>query len=389
MTKIEIPKNLLLSKIFLIVGIVGLVLSAVGYVVNHEQFFHSWLVAFAFWVSIGIGGYFLTLIHHLSGAVWSVVIRRIPETFMAILPFMLLLFLPVIFGMHDLYHWTHQDAVAHDHLLQEKAPYLNTVFFIIRTALFFIIWTIFGRLLYRYSIQNDLTGEARFIAKAKKISPAAVILFAFSVSFAAFDWLMSLDPHWYSTIFGVYYFAGSTMATYATVTLFVLYFEKRGLLKGLVSKEHYHDLGKLTFTFTIFWAYMAFSQYFLIWYANIPEETVWFLHRWEGSWKVVSVLLAVGHFVVPFIIMLIRAFKRSALALVIFTGWMLLMHWVDMYWLVLPNLHPHGVHFSWIDVVTMLGIGGLVLWLFMWQLGKHSLVPIHDPNLDHSINTKS
>jgi hypothetical protein len=389
MTKIEIPKNLLLSKIFLIVGVLGLVLSGIGYAVNHAQFYHSWLVAFAFWASVGIGGYFLTLIHHLTGAVWSVVIRRLPETFMAILPFMLILFIPIIFGMHDLYHWTHQDAVAHDHLLQEKAPYLNTPFFIIRTVLFFAIWTLFGRLLYKYSIQNDVNGDAGLLAKSKKISPIAVILFAFTVSFASFDWLMSLDPHWYSTIFGVYYFAGSIMATYAFVTLFVLFFEKIGPLQGLISKEHYHDLGKLTFTFTIFWAYMAFSQYFLIWYANIPEETIWFLHRWEGSWKGVSVLLAVGHFVVPFIIMLIRALKRSALALIIFAGWMLLMHWVDMYWLVLPNLHHHGAHFSWIDVAAMLGIGGLFLWLFMWQLGKHSLVPINDPNLDQSINHRS
>lgn len=389
MTKIEIPKNLALSKIFLIVGLSGLVLSGVGYFINHEQFFHSWLVAFAYWASIGIGGYFLTLIHHLSGAVWSVVIRRIPETLMATLPVMLILFIPIVLGMHDLYHWTHHDAVAHDPLLQGKAPYLNTTFFIIRTVIFFAIWTIFGRLLYKYSTQNDVTGDAGLLAKSKKISPLAVILFAFTVSFAAFDWLMSLDPHWYSTIFGVYYFAGSTMAAYATVTLFVLFFEQRGLLKGLVSKEHYHDLGKLTFTFTIFWAYMAFSQYFLIWYANIPEETVWFLHRWEGSWKAVSLLLAIGHFIVPFLIMLVRALKRSALALIIFTSWMLLMHWVDMNWLVLPNLHPHGAHFSWIDVVTMFGIGGLFLWLFMWQLGKHSLVPINDPNLDQSIKHRS
>ncbi len=389
MTKIEIPKNLLLGKIFLIVGVIGLILSVIGYVVNHQQFYHSWLVAFAFWVSIGIGGYFFTLIHHLTGAVWSVVIRRIPETFMAILPFMLIVFIPLILGMHDLYHWTHSDAVAHDHLLQEKAPYLNIPFFIIRTAIFFAVWTVFGRLLYKFSIQNDVNGDAKLLAKSIKISPIAVILFAFTMSFAAFDWLMSLDPHWYSTIFGVYYFAGSAMATYALVTLFVIFFEKKGSLKGLVSKEHYHDLGKLTFTFTIFWAYMAFSQYFLIWYANIPEETVWFLHRWEGSWKGVSVLLAVGHFVVPFLIMLVRALKRSALALIIFAGWMLLMHWVDMYWLVMPTLHPHGAHFSWIDMAAMLGVGGLFLWLFMWQLGKHSLVPINDPNLDQSINHRS
>ncbi len=386
--KVEIPKNTLASKVFLIVGLAGIALSALGYFTNHSQFSHSWLVAFAFWMSIALGGLFLTLIHYLSGAVWSVVIRRIPETFMVLIPFMAILFIPVILGMHDLYHWTHQDALAHDELLQNKAPYLNTIFFIIRSLIFFGVWTLFARLLYGYSIKNDMTADVSYISKAKKLSPAAVILFAFTLTFAAFDWLMSLDPHWYSTIFGVYYFAGSTMATYAIVTLLVLHFEK-GPLKNKVTVEHYHDLGKLTFTFTIFWAYMAFSQYFLIWYANIPEETVWYTHRWQGSWKIISVLLAVGHFAVPFIIMLVRALKRSGLALIVFAGWMLLMHYVDMYWLVMPNLHPHAAHFSWIDATTMIGIGGIFLWLVFWQLSKHSLVPFNDPNLEQSIHHRS
>ena len=191
--KVDIEKNALISTIFLIVGIIGLALSILGYFVNQAQFSHSWLVAFAFWVSIALGGFFVTLIHHLSGAVWSVVIRRIPETLMALIPFMIIFFIPVVLGMHDLYHWTHQDAVLQDELLQEKAPYLNVIFFVLRTVFYFVVWSIFALLLYRFSIKNDETGDAKFIAKAKRISPPAVILFAFTLTFAAFDWLMSLD----------------------------------------------------------------------------------------------------------------------------------------------------------------------------------------------------
>lgn len=380
----HIKKNSL-GKICLIIGLVGLALNVLGFFHNHEQFFHSWLVAFAFWMSIALGGLFLVLIHHLSGAVWSIVVRRIPESFMAILPFMVIFFIPVAIGMYDLYHWAHADAVAHDALLQEKAPYLNILFFILRTVFFFFVWSVFGRLLYRFSIKNDVTGDAGYIIKAKKISPPAAILFAFTVTFAAFDWLMSLDPHWYSTIFGVYYFAGSTMATYAVTTVLVLYFAK-GPLANMVSVEHYHDLGKLILTFTIFWAYMAFSQYFLIWYANIPEETVWFAHRWHGSWKIISLLLAVGHFVVPFLFMLVRAVKRNTRTLTVFALWMLLMHYIDMFWLVMPNLHKDGAVFSWMDITTMIGIGGLFLWLVFLHLSKHSLVPINDPQLENSIH---
>ncbi len=383
--KVEIPKNLSLVKLSLIAGVAGLLLSIVGYFVDQGQFFHSYLVAFSFWITISLGGLFLSLLHHLTGAVWSVVIRRIFETIMAILPWMMLFIIPALFGMRELYHWSHPETVAHDELLQIKSPYLNVTFFIIRTVVFALIWTLVGRALYRFSIKNDETGDETYLQKAKRLSPAGIILFALTFSFASFDWLMSLDAHWYSTIFGVYIFGGSTLAIYSFITLFVIFFDKKGPLKGLVSVEHYHDLGRLIFTFVVFWSYIAFSQYFLIWYANIPEETVWFTHRWVGSWKIISVFLVIGQFIIPFFILMIRAMKRNLLMLTVMASWMLIMHYVDMYWLVMPTLHHEGARLSWMDATTFIGIGGIFVWLFLHQLARHSLVPFKDPNLEESI----
>lgn len=384
--QVDIPKTSRIPLFALILGILGLILSVLAYFANSEQFFHSYLVAFVFWASIAIGGLFLTLLHYLSGAVWSVVLRRIFETFMALLPLFVIFFIPIIFGMYDLYHWTHADAVEQDALLQEKAPYLNTTFFVIRAFVFLGVWIVFSQLLYRWSLRNDQTGDASFLKKAKRLSPLGIILFAITLSFAAFDWLMSLDPHWYSTIFGIYYFSGSTLAALSLLTLFVLYFDKTGPLNSFLSIEHYHDLGKLLFTFTVFWAYIAFSQYFLIWYANIPEETIWYLHRWEGSWKYVSLLLVFGHFIVPFFVLMVRATKRNLGILLAMSVWLLVMHVVDMYWLVMPNLHHEGAHFSWIDIAPFLGIGGIFIGLLYRQLAKHSLVAVQDPKLSESIN---
>ena len=382
--KVEFSKKSTAANIALIAGLVGLLLSVLGYFTDQSQFFHSYLVAFSFWTTVSIGGLFLTLLHYLTGAVWSIVIRRIFETMMVVLPLLMLFFIPLIFGMKDLYHWAHPEIVAHDRLLTLKAPFLNVPFFLIRTIVYGVIWSGLSWLLYRFSIKNDETGDGTFLQKAKRISPLGIILFALTLSFASFDWLMSLDAHWYSTIFGVYIFSGSTLAAYCVLTLLVIYFVKTGHLKDYVTIEHFHDLGKLTFTFIVFWSYMAFSQYFLIWYANIPEETIWFAHRWVGSWKTVSLLLVFGHFVVPFFILIIRAMKRNLSVLAVMAGWMLFMHFVDLYWLVMPTFHHENAQISWMDLTTFAGIGGIAVWLIFRKLASQSLVPFNDPNIELS-----
>ena len=373
------------GKLAAMVGGVGVALSAAGYFIDSAQFFHSWLTSFVFWTSIALGGLCFTMLHHLVAARWSVVLRRMSENVMMMLPIMVVFLIPILFGLHDLYHWSHADVVEADHLLQGKAAYLNPTFFVIRLAGYFLIWFVLSRLLYRVSLRQDVGHDPSQIKKMRVISAPGMILFAVTLTFFSFDLMMSLDAHWYSTIYGVYVFAGSFAAVLSLIFLTILLLHSRGVLNKEISVEHYHDLGKLIFAFIIFWGYMAFSQYFLIWYANIPEETIWFPHQWEGSWKVVTLLLAFGHFVVPFFLLFPQGAKKNAALMKIMTTWVLLMHWVDIYWLVMPSLHPEGVYLSWMDFSTMFGIGGIFLWLFWKRMGSSPLVPINDPNLKASM----
>ncbi len=383
----EFPKDLNPGRIALMVGVAGLVVSAIGFFVQKEQFFFSYLTAFVFWVTIGLGGLFFSMLHHLVGATWSVVIRRISESLMMVLPFMLIFFLPIVLGMHDLYHWTHEEYVAQDKLLSQKTGYLNQPFFYIRTVGYFVIWFFLGRILFKKSVQQDETGDKKIAERMRQISAPGMVVFAVTLTFAAFDWLMSLDPHWYSTIFGVYIFTGSFLGMLAVTTLVALGLRKKGVLENTITIEHYHDLGKLLFAFTVFWAYIAFSQYFLIWYGNIPEEVAFYLHRWHGSWVGVSLLIGFGHFAVPFLIMMTRAAKRNLKLLKIMSFWYLFIHYVDLHWIVLPTLHKHGVSISglWLDLATMVGIGGIFIWLFWRRFAAQAMVPANDPKFEDSI----
>jgi len=270
-------------KTAMIVGAIGLAASVAGYFVDSRQLYFSWLTAYAYWLTLALGGLFFTMLHHLTGSTWSVVLRRLSESVMAVLPFMFIAFLPIIAGLPDLYSWSHADIVAHDELLQGKAAFLNTPFFIIRGIIYFGVWTLLSYLLRKVSFLQDRGDTPELKPKFNRISAPGMIAFAVTVSFASFDWMMSLDAHWYSTIFGVYIFSGATVAVLAFMILVALYLRRRGILSEVISVEHYFDLGKLLFAFLIFWGYMAFSQYLLIWYGNIPEETVWYLDRWQGS----------------------------------------------------------------------------------------------------------
>jgi hypothetical protein len=350
------------------------------------EFYPSYLVAYVFWISIMLGALFLTLLHHVSNAIWSTVLRRITESLAMTVPVMLVLFIPVWFGIQNLYHWSDAEAVAADHLLQAKSAYLNVPFFIIRSVLYFVVWMVLALILYRTSLkqdQNYTPAQARIF---RTVSAPGIILFAITITFAAFDWLMSLDPHWYSTIFGLYIFAGSFLSALAFITLTGLFLRRKNLLRDVITLEHYHDLAKLMFSFTIFWGYMAFSQYFLIWYANIPEETIFFRHRWEGSWKYISLLLVFGQFLIPFLGLMTRAAKRNTVFLAFISVWILLMHFFDLYWIVMPNFKVYEFYLSAIDLIIFLAIGGIFVSAFLYIYLKKALIPLNDPKLDTSIN---
>ena len=332
-----------------------------------------------------MGGLFFTMLHHLVDATWSVVLRRISENIMEVLPIMAILFIPVLLGIPDIYRWSHSEIVAQVPILQKKAGYLNVPFFVIRTIIYFLIWIVIARALYKLSMRQDSGFEESQVVKVRRISGSGMVAFAFTLTFASFDWFMSLNDLWYSTIFGVYIFAGSTLSMLAFLTFMAIYLRDQGLLADSITFEHYHDLGKLLFTFVVFWGYIAFSQYFLIWYGNIPEETIWYKYRWAGGWKPFSFLIIFGQFALPFLGLIARGPKRNLTVLKIMAIWILLMHWVDLYWVIMPSFADHKVHISWMDFTSMIGIGGIFLWYFWRKLTSAPLLPINDPRLKASM----
>ena len=349
-----------------------------------ERLYAAWLVAFVFFLTIALGCLYFVLIHTAMQGSWGIVVRRVAENAAATLPLFAILFLPVAFGLHSLYHWSHPEAVAHDALLRFKQPYLNLPFFYARAALYFAVWSAIALWFRRQSRLQDENRDAAAAARLSRYSGALLIPLAITTTFAAFDWLMSLAPHWYSTIFGVYVFAGGLVSGFAFVSIAAVALRRAGLLPAL-SSEHLHDLGKLLFAFTVFWAYIAFSQFFLIWYGNIPEETIWYRVRLAGGWKLVTIALAVGHFALPFFFLMPRAIKRNATTLVVAAVWLLAMHFVDVYWLVMPSLEGLGVQPGIMDVAALLTVGGVFLAGFGWLLVKSPLVPAGDPRLSESL----
>ena len=372
-----------------VIGAVAAVLGAAACAIlgaaNPKQFFFSWLVSCLFFLSLALGALFFVLIQYAAQGGWGIVLRRIGETTFATLPVMAALFLPVLLGLHDLYEWSHAEAVASDALLQWKAPYLNVPFFLVRAALYFGIWSFIALLYYRGSRGQDATGDPGVSARLRRLAGPAIIVLALTQTFASIDWIMSLTPHWYSTMFGVYFFAGSFVGFIALLSVVAAAMRRAGLLETVISAEHLHDVGKFLFAFTVFWAYIAFSQFFLVWYANLPEETVWYKARMEGSWMTVSLVLIAGHFVAPFFYLMGRSVKRKGATLAVGGAWLLTMHFVDLYWQVMPTLHPAGFRPSLLDVAALVTVGGCFVAAAGWLLRRHALVPLRDPRLAESL----
>ena len=364
---------------------IGIALSILAAVVDRRRFAFSYLTGFVWLATVGLGALFFVLIQHLTRAGWSVIPRRQLEWLTGLLPASAALFLPVAFFAHDLYHhWMGPEARA-DALIQKKAAYLDPTFFFVRAAVFLAAWSALSLWFWRTSREQDETGDKDLTLRMAARSAPAIIVLGVTLTFAAFDWLMSLDPHWYSTIYGVYVFAGSAVSSLAALALLTLSLERKGLLEGITTVEHRHDIGKLLFGFNVFWAYIGFSQYLIIWYGNIPEETVYFRERWEGPWKVVSLVLVFGHFVVPFVALIARTAKRSRLVLGAAAALILAMHYVDIYWLVMPTLGEHGAQPSWIDLAGLLGPLGAGLLVIARRAAAGPLYPVRDPRLAESL----
>lgn len=364
-------------------GLVGLALLAVPAWGDPQRALAAWLVALVTLLTIALGCLYFVLIHTAMQGGWGVAVRRVAENAAATLPLFALLFLPLAIGRGQLYPWVHAEAA--DALLRWKRPYLNEGFFLARAAFYFVVWSAIAWWFLRLSRKQDVAPDPLLAARLRRWSGPLLIPLGLTHTFAAFDWLMSLDPHWYSTIFGVYSFSGSLVAAFAFLAMATASLRRSGPMSAAWSAEHLHDLGKLLFTFTVFWAYIGFSQYFLIWYGNLPEETVFFRHRLQGTWGNLSVLLAVGHFAAPFLFLLLRATKRSPVALSVAAAWLLAMHWLDVSWLVLPSLPGTGGGLGLTDAGALLAVGGAFLGTFGWLTRGHPLLPVGDPRLAESM----
>lgn len=349
-----------------------------------HRFYFSFLTAYMFGLSLALGGLFFVAIQFLTKAGWSVVVRRIAENVMGTMPLFAILFVLLIFGFSDTHaHWW-SVAPGSDELLDAKSPYLNKPFFFFRAIVYFACWIGLARYFRNLSIQQDDSADQDITRKLQKAAPVAIIVFALTVTFAAIDWMKSMDPHWYSTMWGVYYFAGCLVGIFSLLAVLVLWTQGSGYLKKVITEEHYHDIGKQMFGFNVFWTYIAFSQYFLIWYANIPEEHLWFEHRSHGGWGEYGIFLGVGHFFIPFFFLLPRAIKRNPVTLFIGAAWLLFIHYVDIYFIVMP-VHSHTFEPSLVDVLALAGVVALFVAWYARLASKAELVPRGDPRLPESL----
>ncbi len=368
-------------NIILFVFLLSAVATGAGFFIDQKQFFHSYLAGFMWGTRILLGALFFLLAGYLAGAAWNVTVRRFAETMAATLPYGIILFIPVALGIHDLYHWSHPEAVAHDAILQGKAVWLNPQFFMIRAVIYFAIWTFFAWGVYRNSTAMDKDKNIQHMHSNSRYAAPGMLLVFLATSFAAFDWLMSLDPHWFSTMYGIYIYAGGGLASMCTLVLISLGFRRAGVLKNSITLEHYHDLGKWMFAITVFWTYVSFSQYMLYWYANIPEETIWFKHRFVGSWLSVSKFIVFGHFLFPLFFLITRKTKRNLGTLAFMAVWLLLMDYLDIHWNVMPTLHPTGFAPHWMDITAPIAIASFYGFFFWNRLKQHAIVPVGDVRL--------
>jgi hypothetical protein len=367
------------------VGIGGSLLLARSSEGGMDHLLETYLVSFAFFLGISLGALFFVLLQHCTRAGWSVVARRVAEAIAANVWLMAALAIPVVLGMDHLYHWTDTAAAAHDPVLAGKLGFLNRGFFLVRLGVYFIVWGVIASFLYRTSVSQDSSGDPALTLRLERFSPPGMVLFALTLNFASFDLLMSLDPNWFSTIFGVYYFSVSVVAFLAVMPKILYGLQLRGILENAVTVEHYHDFGKLLFAFIVFWAYIAFSQYMLIWYGNLPEETEWFLKRQTGDWTIVSLILIFGHFLIPFVLLISRKIKRRPLLLALTGGYVALMCWIDIYWVVIPEFSPGVARFGLLDVLCLLGMSGVYSAVLLLRLNNHSVLAERDPRIVESL----
>ncbi len=382
---VNFKKIPLISFIF---GVLCMIIWGFSYINNSHRAILSYFSAYILVLGIVLGSMIFVLLQHISRAGWSVVIRRIPETIIYTMPLFIILCIPIAYNLDVIFPWVKIDLS--DIILIKKSIYLNVNFFYIRSIIYLLLWTIIGCVFYKLSVQQDGGFNKENTRKLCKLSAPSIIIFAITTSFASFDWLMSLQPHWFSTIFGIYFFAGNILSALSFITVLLFWLQNNMFLKqGIVNKEHYHDLGKLIFGFTIFWAYIAFSQFMLYWYGNIPEEIEFYLHRLHHGWEYISYLMPITNFIMPFFFLLSRHAKRNIGVLIFSSIWILFFSYMNIFWIIMPNyMHNENdyINFHWIDIICLFGILSLFISYMLFVLNKCATIPTGDPRLQESLD---
>ena len=369
----------------LIVGVLGIIGAAVGFMTNAPEFFRAWVAPFIFWFLIAAGALAVLCLQYTTGGEWGVLIRRPLGAAARTLPLFLLFGLPLIFGLPHIYEWANPDKVAHDLLLQKKQLWLNPMGWGVRALVYFVLWALWAWRIRQLSLEFAKTRSPYVELSRRKWAASGLLVMVMTLTLASVDWVMSLEPKWYSSMFGISFTIGAGLSAFAFVTFFLTTISRTQAMIDILKPNHFRDLGNLMLAFTMLWAYTAFSQFLLIWYGNIKEETPYYLKRMHGGWGVLAAILIIFHFFLPFTMLLMRRIKDRPSTIAIVTVILLAMRFIDIYWLVTPAHHGEHFYFSWITIPVFFGIGGLWLAAFIWQLKGQTIIPIHETWVEEAI----
>lgn len=368
-----------------LLGIAALGLAVLDGIRAPEQFFRSYLLAFVFWIGFPLGSAAFLMVHHLTGGFWGLPIRRPLEAGTRTLPLLTALALPLLLGLSRLYSWMHPDLVAADSVLKFKQPYLNLPFFLIRNVIYFAVWWALAYRLNHWSDEQDRTGDPALAGRLENMSGPGLVLYGLTVTFFSIDWIMSLEPHWFSTIFGMIFMVLQVLGALAFAILVAGLLSEREPTASGVTPDRFNDLGNLVLTFVMLWAYLAFSQFLIIWAGNLIKEIPWYMTRAEGGWAVVAVVLILFSFAIPFYLLLMREIKRRVRMLSILCGGLVVITFVDVYWMVVPNFEKAGPRFYLLDFLLPVGMGGIWVAAFVRQLKSRPLLPLHDTRFEGAL----
>ncbi|MDL1892796.1 hypothetical protein FBQ87_07895 [Sphingobacteriales bacterium CHB3] len=378
-----LPQFNLFRQRAMMVGVVGVAALAAGALMSEADFFQSYLYGYLFWMGLTLGCLGILILHHLVSGSWGHVVQRYVESGARTLPYMALLFIPIIIGMNQLYPWTNHEGL--EHVVEKKLGYLNVPFFLVRQVIYFGFWSLVAYWLSKNSRLQDQNGDVHLTRKMKIFSGPSIVFFVITATLASVDWMMSLEPEWYSTMYGVGRIVGAVLTALAFCIVLVRWLGDKKPLADILTTRHIHHLGNLLMAFTVLWAYIAFSEFLIIWSGNLPEDNMWHIRRMNSEWSVFAVVLIVGHFAVPFALLLSRGLKRHIEPLSRIAVGVLVMRLVDLYWLVYPAFNNHELHFHWLSLAAPAAIGGIWLWLFIGQLKSQPLLPLNDPRFHNGM----